>query len=392
MSHKSTKTKNLNSASTLGLTAPTVKERLGLISLEPRILLDAAGFVTGAEVAMETMIFDDAQLGVQAIFDGNDVRTSESLEFAAQNEELLASLSETGIFPVTALRETPLLLEMDVADLWVAPSETQRLIDGGVSSSDIDNLTAAPREISWLMGSLGVESNLIVEGDIKANLPSEPIFMTGPPVVDLNGPDDAGINFETSIQPTTSNIFATVDFDATVMSSTGLLTSVTIDFAGILDGASELAYHNGPAGATAFFFDAGTQSATVAIDAGGTVLLDVTRVGTSFTITGAGGAPTADVNIQTFLSQFLYGDLAATATEGPRTMSITLSDTSGVSQTAVSTINVHYFPTAGNDVWSVRLIAPPPQLGSPMFLPTAHLHSMLMVHMTIKWTLRMRRF
>jgi len=47
-------------------------ETLGLVSLEPRILLDAAGFVTGAEVAMETMAAEGAELGVQAIFEGNE--------------------------------------------------------------------------------------------------------------------------------------------------------------------------------------------------------------------------------------------------------------------------------------------------------------------------------
>ena len=46
-------------------------EDLGLISLEPRILLDAAGFVTGAEVAMDTLVAEGAQQGVEAIF-GND--------------------------------------------------------------------------------------------------------------------------------------------------------------------------------------------------------------------------------------------------------------------------------------------------------------------------------
>jgi len=45
-------------------------ETLGLVSLESRILLDAAGFVTGAEVAMEAMVADGAEIGVQAIFEG----------------------------------------------------------------------------------------------------------------------------------------------------------------------------------------------------------------------------------------------------------------------------------------------------------------------------------
>ena len=47
-------------------------ETLGLVSLEPRILLDAAGFVTGAEVAMEAMVAEGAELGVQAIFEDGE--------------------------------------------------------------------------------------------------------------------------------------------------------------------------------------------------------------------------------------------------------------------------------------------------------------------------------
>lgn len=45
-------------------------ETLGLVSLEPRILLDAAGFVTGAEVAAEAVAAEGAEIGVQAIFEG----------------------------------------------------------------------------------------------------------------------------------------------------------------------------------------------------------------------------------------------------------------------------------------------------------------------------------
>ena len=48
-------------------------ETLGLVSLEPRILLDAAGFMTGADVAIDAMASEGAEIGTQAIFGGSEV-------------------------------------------------------------------------------------------------------------------------------------------------------------------------------------------------------------------------------------------------------------------------------------------------------------------------------
>ena len=326
-------------------TPQSAKERLGLVSLEPRILLDAAGFVTGAELAMDSLNAEGAMMGVDVIF--SDEAREHRLSMRDINAELLVALEASEPLLEAAIDATPepaLFSAQPPATLSWVGSEYFREFTG---ITDLGERRVLDSNFGISETELAGFHNFIESPD------SEPLFLTGPPVVDLNGLDEAGINFETSIQPTTSNIFPVADFDATIESETGFISSVTIDFGGVLDGASELAYHNGPAGATLFFFNGGTQTATVALDAGGTVLLDITRVGTSFTITGAGGGPTADVNIQTFLSQFLYGDLAAVASEGPRTMSVTLSDASGAGLTAVSTINVHYFPSAGDDVDSV---------------------------------------
>ena len=62
MSDKNTKNKILNSASHLGFKAQSSRDKLGLVSLEPRLLLDAAGFVTGAEVAVDAMETNDCLL------------------------------------------------------------------------------------------------------------------------------------------------------------------------------------------------------------------------------------------------------------------------------------------------------------------------------------------
>ena len=60
------------SSSALDHEAASNVETLGLVSLEPRIPLDAAGFVTGAEVAVEAMAVEGAEVGVQAIFEGGE--------------------------------------------------------------------------------------------------------------------------------------------------------------------------------------------------------------------------------------------------------------------------------------------------------------------------------
>ena len=49
----------------------TSTSRLGLRALEPRILLDAAGFVTGTDVAMDALDTQNVAEDMAAIFDGN---------------------------------------------------------------------------------------------------------------------------------------------------------------------------------------------------------------------------------------------------------------------------------------------------------------------------------
>ena len=78
MSKKSTKSQISKSVGFSGLAPKSAKEKLGLIALEQRILLDAAGFVTGAEVAMDALMFEDAQMGVEAIFNPEDNQLSTS--------------------------------------------------------------------------------------------------------------------------------------------------------------------------------------------------------------------------------------------------------------------------------------------------------------------------
>ena len=62
---------------------------LGLRSLEPRILLDAAGFVTGAEVAVDAMQADDVSQTMEATFSGEAGAVDSAV---MENEALLSAL------------------------------------------------------------------------------------------------------------------------------------------------------------------------------------------------------------------------------------------------------------------------------------------------------------
>ena len=68
MSKKSKSQNTQNPSLKSGLSSGV--SRLGITALDPRVLLDAAGFATGAELVAEAMVDRDAQIGAQALFAG----------------------------------------------------------------------------------------------------------------------------------------------------------------------------------------------------------------------------------------------------------------------------------------------------------------------------------
>ena len=130
----------------MGLAPVSNKEALGLVSLEPRILLDAAGFVTGAEVAMDALASEDAQLGVEGIFDGTAAVTTEASENEAQRSELMDSL---------AFAEQ----DMPEDDLAAAPRGIIYLRDGSPAPESEETDSAAPRGIIYLADGTPVPEN-----------------------------------------------------------------------------------------------------------------------------------------------------------------------------------------------------------------------------------------
>ena len=67
--------------------------RLGLRALEPRILLDAAGFVTGADVAMDALDTQNVSEDMSMLFDNEAAAVAPSGE-VKQVDTLLSALNQ----------------------------------------------------------------------------------------------------------------------------------------------------------------------------------------------------------------------------------------------------------------------------------------------------------
>jgi len=147
------------------LPARSNKDKLGLISLEPRILLDAAGFVTGADVAMEAMVAENVDFGVEAIFADDASASFETSEVDVQNSELLNALA---IAPLGESEEPS-----------AAPREFPWLINGSdkinaASLGEGEDTSAAPREFPWLINGSGeINTATLGEGEEPSAAPRE---------------------------------------------------------------------------------------------------------------------------------------------------------------------------------------------------------------------------
>lgn len=123
------------------------KSSLGLVTLEPRILLDAAGFVTGADIAMDAMGAQDAQLGVEAIF-GN----AEGLETLGptQDDDIASAPLDGPWLDEIALDDCS---ETGDADPTSAPLDgpwLDEITSDGDDNSTEDDPTSAPLDGPWL--------------------------------------------------------------------------------------------------------------------------------------------------------------------------------------------------------------------------------------------------
>ena len=194
-------TEKLSTASASNASSPSNKEKLGLVSLEPRILLDAAGFVTGAEVAMDAMAFEDAQMGVEGLFDGTAPMTQEASDVDAQRAELMGSLA---FAEQDALNDSVTSDENE--DPAGAPRTVIYLADGTVAPESEDP-TDAPRTVIYLADDAGVP-----EGEDATGAPRTVIYLAdGSVAPESEDPTDAP---RTVIYLADGTIVETDDVDA----------------------------------------------------------------------------------------------------------------------------------------------------------------------------------
>ena len=165
-------------------------------------------------------------------------------------------------------------------------------------------------------------------------------MMMVPPSIDLNS-ITAGNDHDFELQPTTTGIFGT-SISPEVTSDTNTITSATIAITGVLDGGNELFLVNHSSGQVAYFF--GTPVGPNDFTFTGSTIRVTQNTSTTFTITESSGNPIPNDDFEDFLEMFLYGDLASPYTDGIRVMTVTITDTSGATASAQSTIRVFTTP------------------------------------------------
>jgi len=123
------------------------KAGLGLVTLEPRILLDAAGFVTGADIAMDAMGAQDAQLGVEAIF-GN----AESLETPGptQDDDITSAPLDGPWLDEVSLDDSNQTGDVDPTSAPLDGPWLDEITFDGDDNSNEDDPTSAPLDGPWL--------------------------------------------------------------------------------------------------------------------------------------------------------------------------------------------------------------------------------------------------
>ena len=182
----------------------TSTSRLGLRALEPRILLDAAGFVTGAEVAMDALDTQNVAEDMAAIFDGNSP-VSPSGE--TQRIELL----------ISALNAAD--AEVDKEVLLTRP-----LDDGGKNYALIQPVGDIDKDILFVRPiDDGGKNYALIPAEIDAD---KDVLLTRPL-------DDGGKNYELAhlVPPSASDI--NIALGAPALNEQGLIEITAEDFDGI---------------------------------------------------------------------------------------------------------------------------------------------------------------
>ncbi|WP_159092146.1 VCBS domain-containing protein, partial [Aquimarina sp. Aq107] len=181
-----------------------------------------------------------------------------------------------------------------------------------------------------------------------------------PPTLDLDE-FTVGNNYEYDLEPTTGNVFAISRGNVAITSDTGTLSSATITVSGTVDASELLAINNG-AGFDLYFL--ANPPNTFTYDRGGGIILQVSRTGTTFTITETTNDPIPNSVFEDFIGIMFYGDLTDPYTEGTRTIDITLNDSTGGSSSSQTIINITRLPEAVDDNNSIAANAVTPVTGN----------------------------
>ncbi|WP_348721801.1 tandem-95 repeat protein, partial [Tenacibaculum sp. 190524A05c] len=203
----------------------------------------------------------------------------------------------------------------------------------------------------FVQGNKGTLSKTKTNGTFSQRMAS--------PTIDLDG-NNPGTGYERTITPVYFTIYNTVS-SPSITADGNVILSATITFTGVVD-SNEIIYINDAdatdlvAGADQEYFFTGFEVHTHTY-AG--VQIEVTRVGTTFTIVRAGGGTIPIATFLAFLDDFDYGNdndgvnISPLYTEGVRTMTVEITDTGALTTSAQTTLNIYDAIVAVNDTNSV---------------------------------------
>ena len=195
-------------------------------------------------------------------------------------------------------------------------------------NTDTDNPTTGDRTVRFVLtdGDGGTSANYDTTVSVAG--------VNDAPVIDLNGPDDGGVNFSTTFNEDDAPVSVTSP-QATLTDVDGsTYNQLTIDLGGFVDGGNEKISFAG----TVFSY---TGTNTQVVTVGSSDFNISLASGTSFVITRDGGGVMPESDLQNLIRSITYENVDDAPVEGNRTFTFTAQDAAGAdSLVAVSSINV----------------------------------------------------
>ena len=198
----------------------------------------------------------------------------------------------------------------------------------GYENTDTDNPTTGDRTVRYVLtdGDGGTSVNYDTTVRVAG--------VNDAPVIDLNGPDDGGVNFSTTFNEDDAIVSVTSP-QATLTDVDGsTYNQLTIDLGGFVDGGNEKISFAG----TVFSY---TATNTQVVTVGSSDFNISLASGTSFVITRDGGGVMPESDLQNLIRSVTYENVDDAPVEGNRTFTFTAQDAAGAdSLVAVSSVDV----------------------------------------------------